>query len=128
MSEVFLGISEGFHDAGATVIKNGNIISATHAERFSRIKNDKWIHRQQHIRFADTIAFYEKSWLKRTRQLYAGQGWKKLQITPHDVSFYHHPLPHPFRQIFRLHPFRWIFHPYPFRRIFRFHPFRWVYL
>lgn len=90
MNEVFLGISEGFHDAGATVIKNGNIISATHAERFSRIKNDKWIHRRQQINFADTIAFYEKSWLKKTRQLYAGQGWKKLQITPHDVSFYHH--------------------------------------
>lgn len=83
-----LGISEGFHDAGATLIQNGNILSATHAERFSRKKNDRWLHPKQMVD-ADVVAFYEKPWLKRTRQLYAGQGWKKKR-SDYDVSFYHH--------------------------------------
>ena len=83
-----LGISEGFHDAGATLIQNGNILKATHAERFSRKKNDRWLHPKQKIE-ADIVAFYEKPWLKRTRQLYAGQGWKSNR-SQYDVSYYHH--------------------------------------
>jgi carbamoyltransferase len=83
-----LGLSEGFHDAGATLIENDTILSATHAERFSRKKNDRWLHPKQMVD-ADVVAFYEKPWLKRTRQLYAGQGWKKKR-SDYDVSFYHH--------------------------------------
>lgn len=83
-----LGLSEGFHDAGATLIQNGNILSATHAERISRVKNDRWLHYTQ-IDAAEITAFYEKDWLKRTRQIYAGQQWSKPRIN-HDVSFYHH--------------------------------------
>ena len=83
-----LGISEGFHDAGATLIEDGNILEATHAERFSRKKNDRWLHPKQRYE-ADVVAFYEKPWLKRTRQLYAGQGWKRKRSN-YDVSFYHH--------------------------------------
>src|SRR6056300_1447119 len=84
----YLGISEGFHDAGATLVENGKIISATHSERFSRKKNDRWLHPSQKVE-ADVVAFYEKPWLKRTRQLYAGQGWKRKR-SDYDVSFYHH--------------------------------------
>ena len=83
-----LGLSEGFHDAGATLIQNGNILSATHAERISRVKNDRWLHHTQ-IDAADITAFYEKDWLKRTRQIYAGQPYAKPRIKT-DVSFYHH--------------------------------------
>lgn len=83
-----LGLSEGFHDAGATLVQDGNILSATHAERISRVKNDRWLHYTQ-IEYADTIAFYEKDWLKRTRQVIARQPWAKPRIN-HDVSFYHH--------------------------------------
>lgn len=83
-----LGISEGFHDAGATLIDGPEIIKATHAERFSRKKNDRWLHPSQMVK-ANKIAFYEKPLLKRTRQLYAGQGWKKKR-SDYDVSFYHH--------------------------------------
>ena len=67
-----LGLSEGFHDAGAALVQDGNILSATHAERISRVKNDRWLHYTQ-IEYADTIAFYEKDWLKRTRQVIARQ-------------------------------------------------------
>jgi carbamoyltransferase len=83
-----LGLSEGFHDAGACVVENGYILSATHSERYSRKKNDRWLHQSQMVD-ADVVAFYEKPWLKRTRQLYAGQGWKKTR-TQYDVSFSHH--------------------------------------
>lgn len=86
--KTILGISEGFHDAGACVVKNGDILSATHAERYSRKKNDRWLHQSQMVD-ADVVAFYEKPWLKRTRQLYAGQGWKPAR-TKYDVAFSHH--------------------------------------
>ena len=34
-----LGYSEGYHDAAVTVIENGKILSASHAERYSKKKN-----------------------------------------------------------------------------------------
>ena len=86
--KTYLGISEGYHDAGATLIKDKEIIKATHAERFSRKKNDRWLHPSQ-VTNADVIAFYEKHWLKQTRRLYSGQGWKSNTST-YDKSFYHH--------------------------------------
>ena len=80
-----LGISAGFHDAAATVINNGEILYAGHAERYSKIKNDPNLHqdmfwelaRNRHI---DHIAYYETPWKKQLRQLYSGQGieWSKL--------------------------------------------------
>ena len=39
-----IGISEGFHDAALTVLVDSKIIFASHSERYSRIKGDKWIH------------------------------------------------------------------------------------
>ena len=86
--KTILGLSEGFHDAGACVVRNGHILSATHSERFSRKKNDRWLHQSQMVD-ADVVAFYEKPWLKKTRQLYAGQGWKKTH-TKYDVAYSHH--------------------------------------
>ena len=39
------GISHGFHDAAVTTIdEDGNILSAEHAERYSKIKNDPELH------------------------------------------------------------------------------------
>ena len=83
-----LGLSEGFHDAGACLIEDEEIVSATHSERYSRKKNDRWLYPSQVVE-ADVVSFYEKPWLKRTRQLYAGQGWKRAR-TKYDVSFSHH--------------------------------------
>ena len=72
-----LGLSEGFHDAGLCLLQNDKIVTATHAERHSGIKNDKWLH---HSQFPvskkyepDVIAFYEKPFRKNLRRLYAGQ-------------------------------------------------------
>ena len=35
-----LGISAGFHDAGVSVIRDGKILFAAHAERYSKVKHD----------------------------------------------------------------------------------------
>jgi carbamoyltransferase len=88
-----LGISEGFHDAAVCVLRNNKIIFASQAERFSGVKNDKWIHSNQLPKTEkykpDVIAFYEKPFRKNLRRLYSGQGWKK-NTTNFDVSFGHH--------------------------------------
>jgi carbamoyltransferase len=80
-----LGISAGFHDAAATVINNGEIVYAGHAERYSKIKNDANLHPAMFWELAegchiDHIAYYETPWKKQLRQLYSGQGieWNKL--------------------------------------------------
>ena len=79
-----LGISAGFHDAAATVIDNGEILYAGHAERYSKIKNDPDIHIDMIAELGqynvDHIAYYETPWKKQLRQLYSGQGieWNKL--------------------------------------------------
>ena len=85
-----LGYSEGYHDAAVTVIENGKILYASHAERYSKKKNDKHLHPDQ-LQKADKIAFYEKPFWKNTRRLYSRQGWdfRKFSI-PYDVSYPHH--------------------------------------
>ena len=73
-----LGISALSHDASITVIEDGEIAFAAHAERYSRLKNDAELN-QPLIDAAlaagtpDTIAWYERPVLKKTRQLLAGQ-------------------------------------------------------
>ena len=74
-----LGISAGFHDAGVTLIDgDGKILFAGHAERYSKIKHDPNINEALikdalHYGGIDHIAYYERPWVKKTRQLYAGQ-------------------------------------------------------
>jgi carbamoyltransferase len=82
-----LGISAGFHDAGATVInRQGDILFAGHSERYSKQKNDANICRTMMCDVweygIDTVAYYERPWRKQLRQLYAGQGveWNKLTV------------------------------------------------
>ena len=73
-----LGISAGFHDAAATVIRSdGEIVFAGHSERYSKKKNDptiapgllkelcKWEY--------DTVAFYERPWMHNIQQVFSGQ-------------------------------------------------------
>ena len=43
-----LGISEGFHDAGVCLLVGKKIHFASHSERYSRIKYDKWTHPNQY--------------------------------------------------------------------------------
>jgi carbamoyltransferase len=74
-----LGISAGFHDAGISLICNGEIAFAAHSERYSKIKHDSKINAEilndcfDRYGVPQRIAYYERPWLKKTRQLYAGQ-------------------------------------------------------
>ena len=88
-----LGVSEGFHDAGVCLLRNGRIYFASHSERHSRKKGDKWIHPTQlpksKINKPDIVAYYEKPFRKNLRRIYAGQKWQKPR-RKYDVYFGHH--------------------------------------
>ena len=77
-----LGLSAGFHDAGATLISNqGKVLFAGHAERYSGIKNDANLNHElieDALSYGEphNVAWYERHWQKRTRQLYSGE-WRK---------------------------------------------------
>ena len=74
-----LGISAGFHDAGISLINDGEIVFAAHAERYSKRKHDSELNAEilnecfDRYGTPSRIAYYERPWLKKTRQLYAGQ-------------------------------------------------------
>jgi len=107
-----LGISAGFHDAAVSVISPaGKILFAGHSERYSKIKHDAnlsigLLDEAINYGLVDTVAYYENHWLKKLRQLIAGQPLSKTwslaselrtQISHHDyllhrrlASFSHH--------------------------------------
>lgn len=81
MQRNILGISAGFHDAAATVIdgNTGDIVFASHSERFSKRKHDAelsplLVNEALGYGTVDTVAYYENHWLKELRHLRAGQG------------------------------------------------------
>lgn len=88
-----IGISEGYHDAGFTLLQGSKIVFASHSERYSRKKGDKWIHPDmwpKSTRYQpDVVAYYEKPFRKNLRRLYAGQKWQKPRVQ-YDVAFSHH--------------------------------------
>jgi len=73
-----LGINALNHDAAITMIQDGEILFAGHSERYSGIKNDSDLNRRLFkdcFRYGspDKIVYFERPWLKKTRQLRAGQ-------------------------------------------------------
>ena len=74
------------HDASMTVVDGREILWAAHAERYSRVKNDhflNWKIVNEAMTYGpfDKVVYYEKPWLKKTRQLYAGQWGDALSYT-----------------------------------------------
>ena len=72
------GVTAGAHDASLTVFNGKDIKFAAHAERSSGVKNDKllnWEILNQALEYGQPkrIHWYETQWLKRLRQLRAGQ-------------------------------------------------------
>ena len=98
-----LGINETTHDAAVSVIEDGQIVFAAHAERYSKQKND-WFTNDDLLDEAlsfgkpDRVAYYEHRWLKKTRILTKGGfgGDKPYYLNRHDLkwiprkSFSHH--------------------------------------
>jgi len=96
---IILGVNETSHDASVSLIEDGKILFAGHAERYSKQKND-WYVNDSLIKDAlqygtpDHIAYYEKPLLKASRlALRGGSGeWKprfNIEGIPRK-SFSHH--------------------------------------
>lgn len=95
---LILGINETSHDASVSLVENGKIIFAAHAERYSKVKND-WYVNQELVNDAfnygkpDMIAYYEKPYLKKSRLILGGSSdWKPRfdLIGIPRVNFKHH--------------------------------------
>jgi carbamoyltransferase len=69
---IILGINETSHDASVSLVKDGEILFAGHAERYSKNKND-WFTNKELFKdafqygYPDEIAYYEKPLLKKLR-------------------------------------------------------------
>ena len=63
-----LGVSSGFHDASISVVEDGKILFATHAERYTRKKNDPNLPQHLLNTHADVSVFYEDVKLKNERR------------------------------------------------------------
>ena len=82
------GISANSHDAALAVFTEDGMEFASHAERFSGVKNDAHLNKEL-VDYAkqwgepDEVVWYEKPGLKTLRQIRAGQGfgyWQKNNI------------------------------------------------
>lgn len=89
--EVIWGISALNHDASITVMDSGNnILFAAHSERYSRIKNDRFLNSDiidaaKKFGNPSRIVWFEKPYLKKMRQAFAGQ-WD--EVWTHTPSTY----------------------------------------
>ena len=72
-------------------MEGDRITYASHSERYSKSKGDKYLHHKQWNKVSkkDTIAYYEKPFLKNLRRIYAGQKWQRTRVR-YDVNFSHH--------------------------------------
>ena len=96
-----LGISAGYHDAAAAVIRSdGEILFAGHAERYSKVKNSSVLDNGLILELCqwqyDTVAFYERPWMHNIQQLYSGQNllgpWTTSgALNQHLGAWYQHP-------------------------------------
>jgi len=80
---IILGINETSHDASVSLIKDGDILFAGHAERYSKQKNDWYVNDsliEDALQYGtpDHIAYYEKPLLKASRLTFRGGSgdWK----------------------------------------------------
>jgi len=95
---IILGINETSHDASISLIKNGEILFAGHAERYSKNKNDWYNNNEIYLDMLNHgipthIAYYEKPRLKQSRIILKGGGSDWKPNIPFDLPvkyFSHH--------------------------------------
>jgi carbamoyltransferase len=98
---IILGINETSHDASVSMIKDGEILFAAHAERYSKQKND-WYNNKEIILDAlnyatpTHIAYYEKPYLKKSRLVLKGGAgdWKPNFPMDLPVKYFNHHYSH----------------------------------
>lgn len=86
------GISAGAHDASLTVVDGSEILFASHAERYSGIKNDKDLNTDlidAALKFGtpEKIHWYEKPKLRAMRRLLSGQGLVRFSVRQYLAAF-----------------------------------------
>jgi carbamoyltransferase len=95
---IILGINETSHDASISLIKDGEILFAGHAERYSKKKNDWYNNNEVYLDMLNYgtpthIAYYEKPLLKKSRLVLRGGASDWKPNIPFDVPvkyFKHH--------------------------------------
>jgi len=95
---IILGINETSHDASVSLVKDGEILFAGHAERYSKQKNDWYNNTNIYtdaLKYGNPthIAYYEKPQLKRSRLLLRGGAGDWNPTIPFNVPvkyFSHH--------------------------------------
>lgn len=103
----YLGVSEGYHDAGLALINDkGKILFAGHSERYSKIKNDPENSKEIWANMSDykdsdklEVHYYEDPLAKRFR-LFCNGNWgeafakKKYSFSDFDYTTHKHHLSH----------------------------------
>lgn len=98
---IILGINETSHDASVSLIKDGEILFAGHAERYSKTKNDWYNNKNIYFDMLNYgtpthIAYYEHPQLKRSRILLRGGAadWKPNIPMDLPVKYFSHHYSH----------------------------------
>lgn len=86
------GISAAAHDAALTVVEGEEILFASHAERYSGIKNDKHLNSElinAALKFGkpEKIHWYEKPKLRAMRRFLTGQGLVRFSVRQYLKEF-----------------------------------------
>ena len=89
----YIGISAGFHDAAMSVIDaTGNILYASHSERYSKGKHDRELnHAMVHdaLKYINSdnfsLHYYERPWLKTLRQIRSGEKFQWRNLSARNV-------------------------------------------
>ena len=86
------GISAAAHDAALTVVSGDEILFASHAERYSGVKNDKHLNKDlidAALQFGkpDKIHWYEKPKLRAMRRFLSGQGLVRFSVRQYLKEF-----------------------------------------
>ncbi len=98
---IILGINETSHDASISLIKDGEILFAGHAERYSKKKNDWYNNNEIYLDMLNYgtpthIAYYEHPRLKQSRILLKGgaSDWKPNIPINLPVKYFNHHYSH----------------------------------
>lgn len=98
---IILGINETSHDASISLLKDGEILFAAHAERYSKQKNDWYNNKDIYLDMLNYgtpthIAYYEHPQLKRSRILLKGgaSDWKPNIPMDLPVKYFNHHYSH----------------------------------
>ncbi len=100
MPKRFTGYSQFYHDAALSIInEDGSIAFASHSERFSRRKNDQWVHKSlwEYYKDDDHLSFYEDEKLKTNIRRPTGDRSPtiaKYHLHPEYDSFTSHHVSH----------------------------------